>query len=190
MIRVNFKADIDRARNSLGLLQTEVTKGAARALDRVATTVRKEGSDEIRTRLKLSASAVKERINVVRPYGGQRLIRDVVASGLPIPLRDYSARQTRAGASYQVSTAKGRRVYRNKYGAGFIIPKLGGNVFVRVGPNPPGKAVAPIRKVYGPSIPQYFVTRFVRERMQRVGAERWPIEFNREMAYRASKATI
>lgn len=190
MISVNFKVDIDGARQSLGLLEKEVNKGAARAIDRVATTVRKEGSDEIRTRLKLTASTVKERINIVRPYGGQRLVRDVVASGSPIPLRDYNARQTRAGASYQVSVSKGRRVYRNKYGVGFIIPKFGGNVFARVGPNPPGKAAAPIRKVYGPSIPQYFVTRFVRERMQRVAAERWPIEFNREMAYRASKATI
>lgn len=180
--------DIDAARQSLGLLQSDVNKGAARALDRVATTVRKDAANEIKNRLKLGASAIKAKLDVTRPYGGQRLIRDIVASGKPIPLRDYSARSTQRGATYQVSVSKGRRVYRNKFGAGFMIPRLGNNVFVRVGPNPKGKKSAPIRKVYGPSIPQYFVTRFVRERMLATSADRWGIEFNREMQYRISQA--
>lgn len=188
MIAFNVKVDIDRARRSLNLLKKEVDKGAIRAMERVATTVRKEASTDIRSRLAIKAAIAKDQIKTTRPYGTQRLVRDIVASGKPIPLRDYGARTTRRGVTYKVSKQAGRKVYRAKGNAAFIIDNKGAHVFVRTEPDPPGPRKGRIRKVFGPSVPQYFVTRFIRDRMTRVVQTRWPIEFAREMNFRRLRA--
>jgi len=120
---------------------------------------------------------------------GRALIFDIVASGKPLPLREYGARMTKRGATFQVKKGTARRVYQRQGQPGFILPRFGSNVFVRTSPEPPGPPKAKIAKVYGPSIPQYFVTRFVRERMERIARERWPIEFEREVRFRVQRAT-
>ncbi len=191
MLKVSVKLDIERARRELKGLEKEVNKGAARALERVATTVRKEADQEIRTRLSLKSGTVKDNIKVVRPYGRNKLIRDVVAKGGPIPLKDYSARQVSKGVTYRIGKGKSRKVYIRHKRKGFINPSWGGgHVYVATGPNPPGPKNAPIKKVYGPGIAQGFVARRTVNRMETKAAERWPIEFKREMAYRKSKAGL
>lgn len=191
MIGINVQFDIERARRELSALGKEVNKGAARSLDRVATTVRKVADQEIRKRLALKSATVKDNIKKVRPYGQASLIRDVVASGGPIPLKGYSARQTRSGVTYKIGQGKPRKVYIRSKRKGFINPGWGGgNVFVAVGPNPPGPRNAPIKKVYGPGIAQAFVAGRTKKIMLATANERWPIEFNREMAYRKGKAGL
>lgn len=186
MIRVSVKLDIDRARREFASLGKEVNKAAIRALERVATTARKEADQEIRKRLNLKSATVKEALRIVK--GRPRLYVDIVASGKPIALKGYGARTTKRGATFQVGRNQPRRVYKRQGRTGVIIPSLGAHVFVRTGPNPPGPQEAPIAKVYGPSIPQYFVSRFVRERMLKVARERFAIEFQRELRFRASRA--
>lgn len=188
MIKLSVRADIAAARRSLTSLRGEVDKAAARAMERVATTVRKEAGTDIRSRLAIKASLAKDQIKVRRPFGTKRLVRDIVASGKPIALRDYNARKTNRGVTYRVSKQGSRKVYQAKGNAGFIVDRKGGHVFVRTQPDPPGPARGKIRKVFGPSVPQYFVTRFVRERMRRIAATRWPIEFQREIRFRQMRA--
>jgi len=190
MIKLDVKLDIARARASMRGLESEVNKGAARALDRVATTVTKEATDEIRKRLNLKAGDIKAAIRKVRPYGNQSLIRDVEARGNPLPLREYAARMTRRGATYQVKRGAPRKVYRRNMRTGFIIERFGRHVFVRTGPNPPGPEDAPIKKVFGPGITHYFQMRATRQRMLETAEKRWPIEFEREMRYRRMKAGL
>lgn len=186
-MKLDVKVDIQRARRELAGLEREVNKAAGRALDRVATTVRKEADQEIRKRLTLKSSVVKNSLEKVRPYG-RALIRDIVASGRPIPLRDYRARQTRKGVTFAVTKGAGRSLYVRKGKHAFIGKgRLPDRVFVARGPNPPGPKHAPIKQVFGPSIPQYFVTKTVKQRMTNAGAARWPIEFGREMKYRRQK---
>lgn len=186
MIKVNVKLDIEQARASLTGLRKEVNKAAIRALERVATTARKEADQEIRERLKLSSAAVKNALKITK-YRNV-LVVDIDATGKPIALREYSARETRQGVTFQVSKSKPRRVYRRQGRTAFLIDKYGRHVYVRVTPDPPGKPKAKIQKVYGPSIPQYFVTKLVTGRMERVAIARWPIEFDRELAYRVARA--
>lgn len=186
MLKFRCSLDIAQARRSFAGMGREVNKAAATALRRTATTVRKEADQEIRKRLNLKSGTVKQAL-VIQMVPG-RLIVEIVASGKPVPLKDYGARQTRKGATFQVAKGKGRRVYQRQGRTGFIVPRFGSHVYVRVTPDPPGAARAKIEKVYGPSIPQYFVTRFIRERMLRVARERWPIEFAREISYRQRRA--
>ena len=191
MMKINVKLDIDRLRRELRSIEKEVNKGAARAMDRVATTVRKEADQEIRTRLSLKSGTVKGSIRVVRPYGQQRLVRDVEAAGGPIPLKDYSATRTKKGVTYRIGKGKPRKLYIRNNRKGFINPSWGGgHVFVATGGNPPGPANSPIKKVYGPGIAQGFVAKRTTTRMHRVAAQRWPIEFDREMNFRRQKAGL
>lgn len=188
MIKFNARVDIAQARRSLDLIKTEVDKAAARALERVGVTTRKEASDAIRQRLAIKAGTAKEQIKVTRPYGSKRLVRDIVASGKPIAIRDYGARRTKRGVTFKVTKGSKRKIYVAKGNKGFISDRFGGHVFARTEADPPGPRKGRIRKVFGPSLPQYFVTRFVRERMERVAATRWPIEFAREINFRRQRA--
>lgn len=185
MIRIDVRLDIARARKDFEKLGQQVNKAAAVALNRTATTARKEADQEIRKRLNLKSATVKGALNIEKVR--KKLLVEIVATGRPIALRDYGARTTKKGATFQVGRGVPRRLYKRQGRTGFVVPSIGGHVFVRVGPNPPGPRDAPIRKVYGPAIPQYFVTRFVRERMTRIAKERFPIEFARELKFRASR---
>jgi hypothetical protein len=192
VLKVSVKLGIQQARRMFKDMEREVNKAAGRALNRVATTVRKEADQEVRKRLSLKSSTVKGNIIVTRPWGRNSLIRDVVAKGGPIPLREYSARPTKKGATFRIGPGKPRKVYKRKSFVGFINPKWGGgHVFVATGINPLGpEKNAPIKKVYGPGIAQGFTAKRTRERMQATLAERWPIEFTREMKYRMGKAGV
>jgi len=180
VIKVDIKADIAQAKRSLGMLERDVNKAAGRALNRVATTARKYADQTIRQRLNLKSTVVKAGLNIRTPMvGGHRqLIRDITASGRPIPIRDYGARGTRRGVTYAVKRGA-RKVYSRGAYKGFIVNKYDGHVFSRIEPDPPGPARAKIKKAYGPSLPQYFVTRLVIATMRRTVRERWPIEFRR-----------
>lgn len=182
MVRVSVQFDINAFKRDLDAKgRKRVNKAAASALSRTATTVRKEASVSIRERLNISAAVAKKAITIRKMKGGLTVF--IEAQGRPIPLRDFQARQTRSGVSFKVKRGGERKTYSSKYGPGFIITKIGGNVFVRAEPDPPGPKQAKVRKVYGPSVPQYFVTRAIRELLLRTARERWPIEFDR--AWRA-----
>lgn len=186
MIRVNVKFDIQQARRALAGMKKEVDKAAVRALSRVATTVRKEADQEIRQRLALKSSVVKDALRIIKHRGV--LIVDIEASGKPIALREYRARETRKGVTFLVAKGRPRKLYLRKGRAGFMVDKYGRHVFVRTEDNPPGPARAKMQKVYGPSIPQYFVTKLITNKMRQAVATRWPIEFQRELKFRTSSA--
>jgi hypothetical protein len=186
MIKISVKLDIQQARASFAGEAKEVNKAAARALNRVAITARKAADQEIRKRITLKSGVVKEAIKVVFPYGQRSLIRDIVATGSPIPLRDYQATQTKKGARFAVVKGQ-RKLYKRQGRPGFIIERIGGNVFVRTEDDPPGPRKGKIKKVFGPSITQRFRTKRVQQALETVINARWPIEFEREMKYRQSK---
>lgn len=186
MFKFNVKHDIQQARREVQAEIKEINKGAARALERVATTARKAADQKIRERVTLKSSVVKNAIRVVTPYGQRTLIRDIEAVGKPIPLRDYQSSKTRAGARFAVVPGQ-RKIYRRQGRVGFVLEKVGRHIFVRVTADPPGPQKAKITKAYGPSITQRFGTHAVQNAIARVVEERWPIEFEREMKYRAGK---
>jgi hypothetical protein len=186
VIKVNVKLDIQRARRELSHMQKEVNRAAIVALTRVATTARKEADQEIRQRLALKSGTVKEALRIIK-YRNV-LVVDIDATGKPIALREWNARETRKGVTFLVAKGRPRKVYTRSGRKGFIVSKYGRHVFVRTTADPPGPAKAKVSKVYGPSIPQYFVTKSVTGRMIKVANVRWPIEFEREIKFRVARA--
>ena len=187
MIKFVIKMDIAKARADLAHIRKEVDKGAIKAIERVAITVRKIATTAIRENLALPAANIKSHFYLTRPYGTTRLVRDLVVTGSPVSIRDYSARRTTRGVTYRVSKRGRRKVYVAKGNKAFILDRYGEHVFARVEPDPPGPRKGRIRKVYGPSLPQYFVTKRIMRTLLVTAAERWPIEFAREMKYRRSR---
>jgi hypothetical protein len=70
---------------------------------------------------------------------------------------------------------------------GFIVQRLGGNVFTRVGPDPPGPGKAQIKKAVGPSIPQFAATRRVQNELIGYARSFWNRELERNIKYAISK---
>lgn len=181
MPRITVRFDIRAFQRTLNDLQKkQVPKAAKIALGRVATTVRKVVSQRIRERLNIKSAAAKAAITIRR--NARVLVISIEAKGKPIPIRDYGAKATKRGVTFKVVRGGERKLYSNKYGPGFIVAKAGGHVFARVEPEPRGirRALgkrARIRKVYGPSVPQYFVTQLITQVMVRTARERWPLEF-------------
>ena len=85
--------------------------------------------------------AVRKALRVVRANYG-RIEYRIIATGAHIPLRDFGARQTRKGVSAMVWGK--RQVFPRL----FIVPRLGGRVFARV-----GKGRLPITERWGPALP-------------------------------------
>lgn len=174
-MRYGVKLDMSQVkRYSRDVQRKYVPAAAGIALKRVGTTARNEAAVTIRDRLAIRAAVAKGALKVQRA-GPMTII--IVASGEPIPLRDYQSRMTRKGATFRVSRMGKRKLYRRQGRVGFILESKGSHVFVRIEDDPPGPKRGRIVKAYGPSVPQYFVTKVVISVMERVGLERWPIEF-------------
>jgi hypothetical protein len=150
------------------LTKRELPRVIGRSLDRTASSGKTFLSRRLRERFALKKAVVdkaisKRRSGEIQTITALNLGRawfEIITSGKPFPLRDFNARATaKRGVTYQVSRKAGRRTYRAKGNLAFIVPRFGGHVFVRTGPNPPGPRGAPIRKVYGPSLPQAFGTK-------------------------------
>lgn len=164
--------DTSGARRYLEQLdKRDLPKVIGRSLTRTAASGKSFLSKNLRQRINLKKSDIDQAIATRRSneigsltalaFG--RAWFEVRVSGKPIPLKAFAARQTRKGVTFKVSRIGNRRVYVRQGQPGFIVNSLGGHVFVRKGPEPPGPPKAPIHKVYGPSLPQYFSTRRVRD---------------------------
>lgn len=187
MMKFSVTHDIAEARRSVALERKEINKAAARSLNRVATTARKVADQKMRERITLKSRVVKDAFQIVFPYGRDKLIRDIVVTGSPIPLRDWAARKTKSGVTFAVVKG-GRKKYRRLGRPGFIVEKIGGHVFVRTTDDPPGPQKAKIQKVFGPSLTHRFRVRAVQEAIAQSVRQRWPIEFERELIFRRSKS--
>lgn len=175
-MRYGVEVDLRQVKRYASDVQKKYVPAAAGiALKRVGTTARNEAATTIRDRLNVKAAVAKGALKIVRTGNGMVLL--ITATGKPIPIRDFQARMTRAGATFKVARGSRRKLYKREGRVGFILPSKGGHVFARIEDDPPGPQKGRIRVAYGPSIPQYFVTRIVIGAMERVARARWPVEF-------------
>lgn len=180
-MRYGVEVDLRQVKQYASDVQKKYVPAAAGiALKRIGVTVRKVAATKFRERLAIKAAVAKGALTAQR-IGSDKMTMRITATGSPIPLRDYDARQTKKGVSFRVARAGKRKRYMAKGRAGFIISSKGGHVFVRTEDDPPGPQKGRIRKVYGPSIPQYFVTKAIIGAMEATARERWPIEFARAL---------
>lgn len=187
MLNISVKADISRAMAKLGNVRKEVMdKAVPRALNKVAAETKTESSRSIRNAgYKIKAGAIKKQIAIKRANRSE-LKAVVTASGKPIPLIAYGARQVGSGVS--VSVKGSRKIIRHAF-----IAEVNGHrgVFVRVGRGHKrvvkhGKVVwsgLPIKQLYGPSIPAVFGNDVIQQALRAKIKNRFPILFKHEIDY-------
>lgn len=181
MIGITVKGDVDAVKRWMSSLQSDkVPVAAARAINKTLTNVRTESSKRIRDERALSASVVKSAL-LIRKANKYQLYGALIASGRPIPLRDYQARQTQKGVTVKVSPS-GRKLIVEAGRHAFLVGRYGDHVFIRT-----SNTRVPIKKLYGPSIPATFLKKKIVEAMTQVAGDNWPKRFEEELNYELSR---
>lgn len=190
-MRLSLQQNIDKIAKQVDRqILSKVNAVTARSLNRVATTVRKEASKEIRAKYNLKAGDVTQALYIFRAKAG-RLFAMVTARGEPISLRKFGGRVKRVNTSHgrrKAVTVKilrkgGRKTYK-----GAFAPKSGvgaikaGTVFIRT-----GNARLPIKKVNVKRLPKMFMEDQIQRASKKVIAPRFTQEFERQMQYEILK---
>lgn len=167
------------------------TVAMMRAINRMAEQVKVQAAREVRAAgYGIKVSDIKAAIRIQRATQSSLTAR-VVASGRPIPLVKYGARQTARGVSVKVQ--KGRKVIPHVFLATMPNGKVG--VFEREAGgkhrkvNKGGKVQwhqLPIRELYGPSIPDGMANSAVSQALQAMIAQRFPTLLEHEQKWLAN----
>lgn len=172
-VRSDFKQAVARLQASFD--RTVLPQATASALNRTATTGRVQASRRIRERYNLKAGAIRAQMRIVRANRG-RLTAEVIASGRPIPLIEFAARQVGTGVS--VSVIRGSRKVRLH---AFIAKMKTGHVGVY---ERTSRRRLPIKELFSVSLPRAFTRAEILTSIERVAIERFRIELARELRFR------
>jgi hypothetical protein len=165
-------------------------RATMRALNEVADQAKVAASRQIRdVGYKLKISAIKKGIEVKRATPAN-LRAAVIARGRPIPLIEYSARQTSKGVS--VSVLNGRKLIPGA----FIVTMPSGHrgVFVREENarhkkmrtrGKPSWHSLGIRELFGPAIPDAMANKEVADAFERFVDQAFPAILDREFSFLA-----
>jgi hypothetical protein len=179
--------DIEGALKKLGATAIGSTEAITRALNKTAITARAQAARSIRdVGYGIKVSSVKGSISIRRATS-QDLKAVVTATGRPIPLIAYGARQTSKGVSVNVKNG------RKEIAHAFIATMASGHkgVFVRTG-NTHKRVVRggkgsrsglPIKELFGPSIPTAFFNAKVQDAVKTAIDERFPVVLRQELKY-------
>jgi Prophage minor tail protein Z (GPZ) len=183
---MSVKVDIDGALRKLQVTREAARKAIPRALNKVATTARAEAARAIKDAgYGMKIGAIKNAISILRASDGE-LIVYIRATGRPLPLIAFGARQVSGGVSVQVK--HGRKVIKNafiatmKSGHKGVFQRVDGSRHIsrrvrRGGPQ------LPIKELYGPSIPSQFSSQAIRDAIARTARDRFPIVLKQELKY-------
>lgn len=187
MLKINVKADISNALAKLERVRDDVReKAIVRALNKTADQVKVQAAREIRDAgYNLKVAKIKQAITIRRASKSE-LVAVVRASGRPIGLINYGARQLKTGVSVQVKG--GRKVIKGAFIA--TMPSGHRGVFVRkgkghkkVGTGRTAWHGLPIDELFGPSIPSVFLNQVVQDALQSAIREKFPQIFQHELDY-------
>lgn len=166
MIKLTFD---DAAANELTKLmkgvEKDVRKQLKTAVNKAGRSMESQMARMVRQEINVASKAVKRVIT--RPLLAtetQLSTEIVVAKGKRLSLKEFGARQTKAGVSYRISKKGGKKTIKG----GFIVESLGGHVYVRDGDKVEmsrgrykGRKRQKIFKRFGPSLWGYFANRKV-----------------------------
>jgi hypothetical protein len=184
MISINVQSNFKQISVKLFELRTTVLeKAKISALNKVAAQAKVGASKEIRNAgYNMKAAAIKKQISIRRAVNGNA-VAVVKFSGRPIPLIQFSARETKAGVS--VSVKNGRKVIKGAFIA--TMPTGHQGVYVRVG-NQHKKINGkwhglPIKELYGPSMPAAFGSEIVQAAIASLVRDKFPSILEHEIKY-------
>ena len=122
----------------------KIPKVLAAAVNDTAKQEKVQISARIRERVNIKKKDIDKYISFSRASAGNTSAVLKLSKSARIPLKYFGARQTKAGVTYRIDKGGGRKLAAGAFGP--QIPRLGGQVFKRV-----GKSRFPIRKLLGPS---------------------------------------
>ena len=187
-MRFEYTSNVRDVIAELDAAAAEAKPAVVRALNKMADRIKVRAARLVRDAgYKLKIGDIKAAIKIQRASAG-RLRADAVASGRPLPLVKYGARQTADGVS--VDVLNGRKVVAHA----FIASTANGSrqVFVRepgavhrkvVRGGKPVWTALPIRKLYGPSIPDALLNKSVERAIVDMIAEQFPALLAHEHDY-------
>ena len=189
-LSVDVRFDSAQATRLLRALSRRgVHDATVRALNKAANQTKTQASKSIRAKRALKAGVVNEQLKVTK--AARKAEAAVVATGAPIPLRDYGARQTARGVTFRVNRGK-----RSLLKGAFIVQSIGQHVFTRSGPKRKmkrgryvGKKKQPIIKRVAPSLPSTFVRDEVIRAMHSKVASIYPRLIGHEVEREIAKLT-
>src|SRR5665213_928244 len=200
MLRINVQADISGLMAQFADIK-DPKPAVSRALNKTMTTVRSKTSQAIRgAGYNIKAGDIKAALKTNRKATKQLLVAYLDATGRPIPLIKYGAReQKRAGGGVSVKVLNGTKVIAGAFIA--TMPNGHKGVFVRVGSaahtalqltgkhsgiklkKSVYKHGLPILELYGPSVTGAFKRDTVQASMEATARARFPIVLRQEMNY-------
>lgn len=189
----NVRSNADRVLANMGLVRREVAEQAMPiALNKMIAQVKTAAAVRIRdTGYKLKAATIKRGLNIRRAYAG-KLTASVIASGRPIPLSEYGARQTKRGAS--VDVLKGRKVIAHAFvatmpsGHKAVLVRQAGGKHKKVSKGGRTRwSALPIRELFGPGIPDALANEEVQRVLQSFIEDKFPQVFRHEVSRLSSK---
>lgn len=191
MLSLNVRADVRGITADLNRYLGEGKKAVVRALNKTADQARTEAAKEVRTvGYNIKASAIKKSFAIKRATAAS-LVVTLKATGRPIGLINYGARQGKGGVSVQVKS--GRKVLRHAFIAS--MPNGHRGMFERTG-RAHKKVVRngrvmrtglPIRELFGPSIPQSLANDAVEKAVMAKIRQKFPQILRHELAFAASR---
>jgi hypothetical protein len=191
MLKLDVRADVKGVTASLTRYVGEQQKAVVRALNKTAQQARTAASQEVRSAgYNIKASAIKSSFSIDKASRG-KLVAVLRATGRPVALINYGARQGKSGVSVQVKAS--RTVLRHAFIA--TMPNGHRGVFERTGKQHKmvmrnGKARRtglPIKELFGPSIPQSLANDAVQKALMAKIRQKFPEILRHELAFVASK---
>ncbi len=187
-MQFSYTSNVNDVIAELNAAAAETRPAVVRALNKTMDRVKVRAAREVRDAgYKLKISDIKPAIRINRASSG-RLRADAIASGRPIPLIKYNAKQ--AGDGVSVDVLNGRKVIAHAFigtapnGSKQVFVREPGAVHKKVIKN--GKVQwsgLPIRKLYGPSIPDSLANKAVAEAIIQLIGDRFPAILEHEHAW-------
>jgi predicted DNA-binding protein (UPF0251 family) len=186
VIKLSVTIDIDAALKKLQTTREAARKAIPRALNKVATTARAEAARAIKDAgYGMKIGLIKNAISIIRANDGE-LIVYIRATGRPIPLIAFGARQVSGGVS--VAVKNGRKTIADAFIATMHSGHKG--VYMRADGSrhiprrlKRGGPALPIKELYGPSIPSQFSSQAIRAAIERTARDRFPVVLQQELRY-------
>jgi len=174
IVTLDIQSDVDRMVKQMGADTRQVPKALNSTINKVATTIRKEGVRQLSKETGIKQKDIRRDV-VMRKSNFQTLTARIRATGGFTNLIRFGARLTKRGVS--AAPWKKRRIFK-----GAFIANKGRTVFRRK-----GRGRLPIEPVYGPSLPREFLRDKIIRLFNTVGLRRFREVFFRELKFRIGK---
>jgi hypothetical protein len=191
-MKFSYTSNVQQVIKDFQAGKAETKPAVVRALNRTIDQVKVRSAREVRAAgYKLKISDIKNAIRISRA-STSRLRADAIASGRPIPLIKYNARQIGAGVS--VDVLNGRKVVAHAFvansanGTPQVLIRKAGAKHKKVVKNGKVRWTAlPVQKLFGPAIPDAMGNKVVAQAIIDLITERFPIILEHEHQWLAKR---